>query len=390
MKLRPLGVFLNGRLERGLEVEIEPAGRSQRVVSIRATREKPDPFVLSPAFCNAHSHLEYRGLQGTLPNLPYWQWLRELTKSKIAEAPEAVRTATHLAARENRATGVALIAEHSDRPYAAEAMEAVGLRGTIYQELITFAEQVAPQMKRIVVEAKRKQQHQVAVHSHVRETPHAPWTVDDETLRTFSKGAVYSMHVAETPLETEFFKLGKGPIAELYRNSGFRVRKVGVTVVEYLREIGLVHDGAQWVHCCDLRSQDIVMLAENGVAIAHCPRSNQQLECPHAPIRRLWDAGCIIGLGLDSPASSGPIDMFAEMRSADEVGHLRGEPLPPEMIWSMATTVGARSIGISGWEIKEGNTLEMIAIRSESHDLGEVIQSGEPASVSWVADSALA
>lgn len=387
MRLRPLGVFMNGRLEQGLEVELERVANKQRIVTISASSARPQPFILSPAFCNAHSHLEYRGLQGALPPMEYWPWLRELTKVKAKESMDEVLAATHLAARENRATGVAMIAEHSDRPYAAEALEKVGIFGTIFQELITFAEQVAPEMKRILVEAKRVQQQAQSTTCIVRTAPHAPWTVDESTLKQFTKGSVYSMHVAESPHESEFFLNGAGPIADLFRNSGFRVRKVGARVGEYLRGLGLMHPGAQWVHCCALTPREIVMMAEAEVSVAHCPRSNLALNCPPAHVRRMWDAGCQVGLGLDSPASSGPIDMFAEMRAALQISHELNEPLPSELIWAMASSAGAKSIGVAGWEIREGNLLELIAVRAEAADLDRVIELGVPADVHWLSEA---
>ena len=52
--------------------------------------------------------------------------------------------------------------------------------------------------------------------------------------------------------------------------------------------------------------------------VVHCPRSNARLGCGLADIDRLERAGVLVALGTDSPASAGPIDMFAEMRSMIE------------------------------------------------------------------------
>ena len=51
----------------------------------------------------------------------------------------------------------------------------------------------------------------------------------------------------------------------------------------------------------------------------------------------MLEAGVRVGLGLDSPASSGPIDVFAEMREAIASSHRLHEPIAPEAVWRMAT-----------------------------------------------------
>lgn len=385
MILRPLGVWMEGQLHQGFEVEIELNQPWPRILAVRSSTHAPDPFILSPAFVNAHSHLEYRGLLGKIQADDYWGWIRELTRIKASQDLESVRCDCQVAANENVRSGVGLIAEHSDRPYAAEAMKQAGLQGRIYQELITFAELVNPQMKRIAVEAKRAQQASLA-GAEVVASPHSAYTVDEESLSSFRTGKHFSIHVAETPLEDQFFLHGKGPIAELYSNCGFKVRNVQKSVVTYLDSLGLCRPGAQFVHCCSIHSAEVGLLAERGVSVAHCPRSNQALRCPPAPVRRLWDAGCLVGIGMDSAASSGPIDFLAEMRAVLQVSRERREPLTAEMTWQMATTMGAKSIGFEAWDIRPGSTIPLIQIRTESADLEEVLVNSSIEDVQWVSE----
>lgn len=343
MILRPYGIVLEGRLELGLEAVID----GDRIAEIRPHTGIPDPFVLSPGFVNAHSHLEYRGLQGAIMEHEYWPWIRRLTHLKSTQDSDEVRTDTCRAARENVRTGIRQIEEHSDRPFAGEALAVAGLRGAIYQELITFLEQQDPSAKWAAVERSAKENRAAFEPVHV--SPHSAYTVDEASLRSFATGDMFSIHVAETPLETEFFREGTGPIADLYRQAGFAPRTTGETVVRYLARLGLVRDGAQFVHACDVDDGEIDLLACGGVRIAHCPRSNQRLGCPPCPVRRMLEAGIEVGLGLDSPASSGPIDMFAEMRMALTISLDRGEPISPETLWRLATGCLEGSQDLTDW-----------------------------------------
>ncbi len=381
MTLRPHAVLIDGRLESGLEVEIDAAGE---VHEVRALEGDPEEYVLSPAFVNAHSHLEYRGLQGQLTARGYYDWIQAITSAKLAQTPAQVREDCLVAAYENQLSGVAYIAEHSDRPYSGEAMSHHGLDGIIFQEVITFGkESVLGDRLGEVAENMRQNARHFDGDVHIN--PHAPWTVDEATLRSIAEaGGRISIHVAESVHENDYFEKDKGPIAQACRKAGV-TRTLGLRVVPYLAGLGYLRQGVQFVHCCDVEDGEIDQIATAGVAVAHCPRSNEALDCPRMPLREMLDAGVLVGLGLDSAASSGPIDMFAEMRMALEVAQKRGAEVTPEEVWRMATTMGAESLGLHGWEIGEGRFVPMLKIHvSDAQSTGDLIATASPRSVEWV------
>jgi cytosine/adenosine deaminase-related metal-dependent hydrolase len=373
--------MVDGRLEHGLEVELDGDGK---VVEVRGTSAQPDRYVLSAAFVNAHSHFEYRGLQGQIHARGYVDWIRAITQAKREQSEEKVREDCLIAAYENRQTGVAYVAEHSDRPYSGEAMGHYGLDGVVFQEVITFNESESP-ADRLARVAEGMRRNAKSFGGEVHINPHAPWTVDEQTLRSIAQSAGRaSIHVAESVHENEYFERDKGPLAAASREAGI-ARTLGLRVVAYLAGLGYMRPGVQFVHCCDVNSREVALIASSGVAVAHCPRSNEALDCPRAPVRDMLDAGVLVGLGLDSAASSGPIDMFAEMRAAVEVAKLRGDELTPEEAWRMATTMGAESLGLAGWDVREGSTSPLIKVHvEEAESCAEVLATAGPGSVEWV------
>lgn len=369
------------------------------VEEVRPHTGIPGPYVISAAFVNAHSHLEYRGLMGRLASKEYWPWLREITVAKMGQSMGDVRSDCRLAAFENKATGVAMIGEHSDRPLAGEALAQAGIGGVIFQEVITLNEPDGPQAK-IERVWKAAELNRAAFDDHVYLSPHAYFTVDRETLATFgerpdgnagfrstdTKASPISIHVAESIYESELTREGRGPIADLYSLLGKPHTPTGKGIAETLADLGLARACAQWVHCCDVSAFDIELIAGAGVTVAHCPRSNTNLDCPTAPIREMLDAGISVGLGLDSAASSGPIDMFAEMRAALKVSVDRGGPLTPEEVWLMATTMGADSLPIETprWDIEAGSYVPLIAIYVPGATcIEDLIERGSPDRVTW-------
>jgi cytosine/adenosine deaminase-related metal-dependent hydrolase len=384
--LRPYGIVIDGKLELGLELLLFDGV----VQEVRPHTGIPDSFVISPAFVNAHSHLEYRGLQGKLTEEEYWLWLREITLAKVEQVLEQVQADAGLAAAENRRTGVAIIGEHSDRPVSGHAMKLAHLGGAIFQEVITrFKPETARDRLQASLDKAASQTAEAGVTGFA--IPHAYHTVDDETLREFGRsGEPFSIHVAETDLENQLTLFGTGPIADTYKALGVDYTPAGKRLVPTLHELGLVREGAQFVHCCALDESDIGLMAAGGVSVAHCPRSNVRLKCPIAPVREMLDAGLQVGLGLDSPASGGPIDMFDEMRCAVSVSLDRGRPLEADEIWRMATSMGANSLRFAvpwlpDWEIRPGSTVPLIKIGVEdAYSASDLIEKATPDRVEWV------
>ncbi|MBX3119194.1 MAG: amidohydrolase family protein [Fimbriimonadaceae bacterium] len=379
--LRPYGIIVSGVLEIGLEVVRE----GSRIVEIRPHTGIPDEYVLSVPFVNAHSHLEYRGLQGKIAENEFFAWIRKLTELKQSQSMEEVRAACLLAAEENKATGVGLIGEHSDRPFSGEALSKVGIGGIIFQEVITFLEHESPDEKWNAVSAKADI-NKASFEGQVVMSPHAIYTNEESTLVRFGEsGEPFSIHIGETVYESQLTHDGTGPFAELARKFDVPVLHLGKTIFGTAEFLGLVRRGAQFVHCCDLSLPDIKKMSKAQVTVAHCPRSNLALQSPLAPIRELLDHGIDVGLGLDSAASSGAIDMFAEMRAALQVGGLRDKRLAHEEVWNMATTMGARSLWREGWDMQVGFDGPLIALDvADCHSTAELIEGASPRSVRWV------
>jgi len=379
--LRPYGIVIDGVLELGLELLIE----NGVIQEIRPHTGIPELFIVSPCFINAHSHLEYRGLMDKIDEPEYSGWIREITRLKKLQSPEEIRADCVVAANENIATGVGYVLEHSDRPYAAEAMKNAGLSGYIFQEVITIFESDSPEEKLSRIQSNASTSSKFLPTSL---NPHAYQTVDRKTLRSLAAlNTPLSIHAAETLHENQFTRDGTGPIADFYRQHGIPFEPTGKSVVQSLDDLGLLRANTQLVHCCALEEGDIAVIQERHASVAHCPRSNARLKCPPAPIRELLDAGVRIGLGLDSAASSGPIDMFAEMRAALQTSINRGRPITAEEVWCMATNnLYSFTEGIPDTRIKAPMPVPPLLKIHLQHaeNTEQIIEQAHPGLVEWI------
>src|SRR5207237_6601321 len=95
--------------------------------------------------------------------------------------------------------------------------------------------------------------------------------------------------------------------------------------------------------------EEIGLLAQHRVGVAHCPRSNAALGCGVAPLAELRAAGVAVGLGTDSPASAPSLDFFEELRSAVLSARARScDPaaLSATQALELATLGSARALGL--------------------------------------------
>ena len=75
-------------------------------------------------------------------------------------------------------------------------------------------------------------------------------------------------------------------------------------------------------HCVLSGEEEIAMLRERGVWVAHCPASNTNIASGIAPVRRFLDEGLRVGLGSDV-AGGHSTSLFRAMADAIQVSKLR-------------------------------------------------------------------
>ncbi len=105
-------------------------------------------------------------------------------------------------------------------------------------------------------------------------------------------------------------------MAEGPNESAFMQTTYGRTTVEWLEDIGFLHNDITAAHCTQLTDNDISILAAHDVKVAHCPVCNAKLASGTMNLRGLRAAGVTVGLATDGPASQNTLDTFQEMKFA--------------------------------------------------------------------------
>ncbi|MDR7810659.1 amidohydrolase family protein [Lacrimispora sp.] len=107
-------------------------------------------------------------------------------------------------------------------------------------------------------------------------------------------------------------------------------------------------------HCVSSSEEEIELIKERGVYIAHCPQSNTNLSSGIAPVRTYLDRELNVGLGTDVAGGSGE-SIFRAMADAIQVSKLRWrlkderlKPLTVEEAFYLGTLGGGSFFGKVG------------------------------------------
>ncbi|GFN23964.1 amidohydrolase [Thermanaeromonas sp. C210] len=302
--------------------------------------------VALPGLVNIHTHAAMTLFRGYADDLPLRQWLEEKiwpVENKLDR--EDIYWGTQLALAEMIRSGTTTFADmyfHMD--VVARAAEEAGVRACLSQGLIGLGGGGEERLR--AAESLVREWHGAGDgRITIMLGPHAPYTCPPDYLRKVVEAAAklgvgLHIHLAETRQEVEEIRsaYGSPPVA-------------------HVAGLGLFDLPTLAAHCVHLTEEEIAILAEKKVGVAHCPESNLKLASGVAPIAAMLAAGVTVGIGTDGAASNNNLDLLEETRTAALLAKgISGDPnvLRAEEALALATINGARALGLE----KEIGTLE--------------------------------
>ncbi len=338
--------------------------------------------IIMPGFVNCHSHIEYTSFRGILDDAEFGDWIISMVDVKASLTPEDYLISARLGAMEAVSSGITTVADTSYGAATLVAAGSVGLRGRLYLEIFGVDDSHFDETMADVVRRLAHAQAAVPRGFDVGLAPHAPYTVSSRLYQAVSalareRDLKVMSHVAESRDELTYVRSGSGKFAHDYREKmGWErmlVQPYGVTPIKYLQQWNVFDRDFLAVHCVNLTRDDIRILRDTEVAVAHCPKSNAKLGCGVAPLADLLHEGVRVGLGTDSPASSNSMDMFDEMRTMlflHRAVERDVNVLDARACLRIATLGGAEALGMQAdiGSLEPGKAADLIAVDvSRSH-----------------------
>ncbi|MEL6925687.1 MAG: amidohydrolase family protein [Bacteroidota bacterium] len=113
--------------------------------------------------------------------------------------------------------------------------------------------------------------------------------------------------------------------------------------------MGVLNDRTIGVHCVYLTENDLQLLKQHKVGVAHNPESNMKVAAGVSPVQKMLDLGIAVGIGTDGAASNNNLNMFEEMNMTAKLHKITQKNptvLKAKDVVKMATIYGARALNM--------------------------------------------
>ena len=312
--------------------------------------------VVTPGLVNTHHHL-FQSLARALPgaiNTSLFGWLKRLYPIWALYRPEDVFAATQLGLAELALSGCTLSSDHLylfpdgvtlDDSIAAAA--GIGIRfhptrgamsvGTSAGGLPPDAlvEDEAAILNDTIRVIDRFHEPHAGAMVRVGVAPCSPFSVSqglmrDAALLARDKGVMLHTHLAEDADDV-----------------AFSLERFGCRPGQYAESLGWVGPDVWHAHCVQLNQEEIDLFARTRTGVAHCPCSNCRLGSGIAPLKRMFESGVPLGLGVDGSASNDSGNLLLEARQALLLQRAVGgaAAFDPRDALFLATRGGAEMLG---------------------------------------------
>ena len=366
-------IIINGAVLIGKDGKIQAVGNASEIkaanpdVQVKRLADR----LLMPGLINAHMHSGL--LRGTAEGLPVWEWLQQFIDPmhRVINEQEA-KIASFLCYAESLLSGTTTTVDMWRHMHgSADAAAGLGIRAV----LVPY------------------------VAEHPEHDYFETLQTNEALIQQWHGGANGRIHVW-VGLEHMFYAVPKAweraiAMAKYYQ-TGFHThsneskfdvdetkKRYNLRPVEALEKFGLLDaPHTLLAHCVWLSDNEIEILAERNVGVAHNPVSNMKLASGAARVVDLLAKQVAVGLGTDGEKENNNLDMFEEMKTSSLLAKLSTLDAAALDAWSvcrMATITGARALGLDAaiGSIEVGKQADLIAIRSNTPRLTPLLSGND-------------
>ena len=298
--------------------------------------------VLMPGLYNCHTHAAMTLFRGYANDRALEDWLfNYIFPAERKLTPQLVRTGTMLAIAEMISSGtIAFTDMYFFMDEVARAAHETGVLANVCNPIIGFdkdsydfyKDNVYGQTINALDKYHNKNDGRIKVEASIHGvyTSYAPaWK--QVTDFACHHNLALQVHLSETKTEQDNC-----------------IAAYGMTPAQVFNQHGIFDLPCLAAHGVWVTDEDIAILADKGVHIAHNPLSNLKLASGLAPAEKMLKAGVNVALGTDGMASNNSHDLFEEMKMASLLQkYSTNDPTaaPAAAVLEMATINGAKSQG---------------------------------------------
>lgn len=284
--------------------------------------------LLTPGLVNCHAHLEqfFDAPIRKTPEQPFTDWLLSVVRQLQQQAsPEQKRERCVFGTQELLRTGTTCVNDIASGPESLQVLEKYGLRGIVSLEVFHPGHKTVNIAHWIDAYQRFSQEKPHHSKLHVGLSPHSPYNVAPaawQALLDTGQPSLIHTHLAEFEDEVYYLQGKPSQISHLHQTilgRTFTAQQPANSPVEYLSRFQLLNPHTLVAHAIHTTPEDRQHLAEAGVTVAHCPRSNLALHGQTLKAAEWQDFAIPMGLGTDGRLSTPDLDLRAEARCAMSV-----------------------------------------------------------------------
>ncbi|WP_336323735.1 amidohydrolase family protein [Streptomyces lavendofoliae] len=331
--------------------------------------------IVLPGFVDVHNHLWQSSIRGGCGNQDLYGWLASCNRRTLPRiAPRDMYRFVHLAALDALRAGVTTVVDWVHPvPYETSvqhirALDDSGLRFVYAMTQGPSDADLLPRVKRELLDPLPLASAHISTHAGMAAL--GPLRRTTELARHL--GVMLNSHVLEHPGDR-----GDDP-------------------VRALRLAGALGPDLLMNHAIHLTDDEIALIAEHDVRVAHCPLSNMRLASGIIRLPALHARGVKVGLGHDG-GTNDTSDMFNVMKAA--VGLQRASHRDPGVhpsipaVLRMATLGGAECLGMADrvGSLSPGKRADVLVLDpgtlnfAPRYDwVGQIVLNGQPPNISHV------
>lgn len=349
-------IFLKDVLLNGTHTNIRITGNRFSSISTTIAPEQDDEvieasqFAIVPPFYNAHTHAPMSLLRGYADDMPLFPWLNDhIWPFEAKMTAEDIYDGTRLAILEMIKSGTVF---YNDMYWMMDAVwkatDEMGVRACLG---VTMMDNLGEEKLRKSFDLIEEYQEKSPLIS-MSVAPHAPYTVSDKLWVRCAEYAkqhntILHFHLSETEKE----------VADC-------VAEHGLTPVRWLDSLGVLSSNCVAAHVVHVDEEEIQILKDRGVAIAHNPVSNMKLSSGYFKSLQMQESANKVMIGTDGCSSNNNLDMQEETKFAAMIAKCNYGPetLPVDVLKQWSLTNAPKVFGIDAGEIAVGKLADALLL----------------------------
>lgn len=307
----------------------------------------------APGFVNTHTHIAMGLFRNYADDLELMDWLaNEIWPAEAKLTGELATMGTQLGIAEMLRSGTTCFNDmYFFMDEVAEVVKETGIRAVLSRGMAG----VAPTAMQALSESSdlyNKWHGFDNSRIKVMLGPHAPYTCPDEYMKkvmdlAHELGAQIHVHLCETKTEVNDV-----------------IKATGKTPIAHFNDLGVFDVGCVAAHCVHVTDDDLRIMHEKNVRVAHNPQSNLKLASGIADLPVMLQQGLTVGLGTDGSASNNNADMLEEVRLAamlHKATHYDPKVIPAHTALALGTVEGAKVLDYQDLGLlKEGYRADIV------------------------------